>query len=157
MLVDIWNNAGDLDLINADRKERGQKPVKNVKIIDLRYPSENADDLFDYVYDILLDDVWSCNEEQIEKVLNELGLIDFKDFHPMVLSGGQKQRLVIANAILSNKQIFVFDEPTSGLDYEGMLVVSKEIKKLSKKGYYIFIVSHDIEFINKTCNRIYEF
>lgn len=66
MLIDIWNNAGDLDLINADRKERGQEPVKNVKIIDLRYPSENADDLFDYVYGILLDDVWSCNEEQID-------------------------------------------------------------------------------------------
>lgn len=66
MLVDIWNNAGDLDLINADRKERGQKPVKNMKIVDLRYPSENADDLFDYMYDILLDGVWSCKGEQID-------------------------------------------------------------------------------------------
>lgn len=73
MLIDIWNNAGDLDLINADRKERGQEPVKNVKIIDLRYPSENADDLFDYMYDILLDDVWSCNEEQID------GEVDYYD------------------------------------------------------------------------------
>lgn len=73
MLVDIWNNAGDLDLINDDRKERGQKPVKNMKIIDLRYPSENADDLFDYVYDILLDDVWSCKEEQID------GEVDYYD------------------------------------------------------------------------------
>ena len=73
MLVDIWNNAGDLDLINDDRKERGQKPVKNMKIIDLRYPSENADDLFDYMYDILLDDVWSCKEEQID------GEVDYYD------------------------------------------------------------------------------
>ena len=73
MLIDIWNNAGDLDLINDDRKERGQKPVKNMKIIDLRYPSENADDLFDYMYDILLDDVWSCNEEQID------GEVDYYD------------------------------------------------------------------------------
>ena len=73
MLVDIWNNAGDLDLINDDRKERGQKPVKNMKIIDLRYPSENADDLFDYVYDILLDDVWSCNGKQID------GEVDYCD------------------------------------------------------------------------------
>ena len=66
MLIDIWNNAGDLDLINADRKERGQEPVENMKIIDLRYHSENANNLFDYVYDILLDDVWSCNEKQID-------------------------------------------------------------------------------------------
>lgn len=66
MLVDIWNNAGDLDLINDDRKERGQKPIENVKIVDLRYPSENADDLFDYVYDILLDDVWNCDGELVD-------------------------------------------------------------------------------------------
>ena len=73
MLIDIWNNAGDLDLINVDRKERGQKPIENVKIVDLRYPSENADDLFEYMYDILLDDVWSCNEEQID------GEVDYYD------------------------------------------------------------------------------
>ena len=73
MLIDIWNNAGDLDLINDDRKERDQKPVKNMKIIDLRYPSENADDLFDYLYDILLDDVWSCDEKQID------GEVDYYD------------------------------------------------------------------------------
>ena len=99
----------------------------------------------------------NCSDSQIEEVLKELGLIEFKDLHPMVLSGGQKQRLVIGNAVLSDKQIFIFDEPTSGLDYEGMKVVSKELKKLSKNGYYIFIVSHDIEFINATCDRVYEF
>ena len=99
----------------------------------------------------------NCSDSQIEEVLKELGLIEFKELHPMVLSGGQKQRLVIGNAVLSNKQIFIFDEPTSGLDYEGMKVVSKELKKLSKNGYYIFIVSHDIEFINATCDRVYEF
>lgn len=70
MLIDIWNNAGDLDLINVDRKERGQEPVKNVKIIDLRYSSENADDLFDYVYDILLDDVWNCDEELVDSEID---------------------------------------------------------------------------------------
>lgn len=99
----------------------------------------------------------NCSDSQIEEVLKELGLIEFKELHPMVLSGGQKQRLVIGNAVLSDKQIFIFDEPTSGLDYEGMKVVSKELKKLSKNGYYIFIVSHDIEFINTTCDRVYEF
>lgn len=99
----------------------------------------------------------NCDNTQIDKVLDELKLIDSKDLHPMILSGGQKQRLVIANAILSDKKIFIFDEPTSGLDYEGMLAVSNELKKLSKNNYYIFVVSHDTEFINETCDRVYEF
>ena len=71
MLIDIWNNAGDLDLINVDRKERGQKPIENVKIVDLRYPSENTNDLFYYVYDTLLDDVWNCDEELVDSEVDD--------------------------------------------------------------------------------------
>ncbi|HEK9234410.1 TPA: ABC transporter ATP-binding protein, partial [Streptococcus equi subsp. equi] len=99
----------------------------------------------------------NCDNIQIDKVLGELKLIESKKSHPMILSGGQKQRLVVANAILSDKKILIFDEPTSGLDYEGMLAVSNELKKLSEKNYYIFVVSHDIEFINEICDRVYEF
>ena len=73
MLVDIWNNGGNLKLINIDREQRGQEPIENVKIVDLRYPSENSYDLFYYVYDTLLDDVWNCNEEQID------GEVDYYD------------------------------------------------------------------------------
>lgn len=66
MLVDIWNNGGNLKLINIDREQRGQKPIENVKIVDLRYPSENSYDLFYYVYDTLLDDVWNCDGELVD-------------------------------------------------------------------------------------------
>lgn len=66
MLVDIWNNGGNLKLINIDREQRGQKPIENVKIVDLRYPSDNIYDLFDYVYCLLLDDVWNCDEEFVD-------------------------------------------------------------------------------------------
>lgn len=71
MLVDIWNNGGNLKLINIDREQRGQKPIENVKIVDLRYPSENSYDLFYYVYDTLLDDVWNCNEELVDSEVDD--------------------------------------------------------------------------------------
>ena len=71
MLVDIWNNGGNLKLINIDREQRGQKPIENVKIDDLRYPSENSYDLFYYVYDTLLDDVWNCDEELVDSEVDD--------------------------------------------------------------------------------------
>ena len=71
MLVDIWNNEGNLKLINIDREQRGQKPIENVKIVDLRYPSENSYDLFYYVYDTLLDDVWNCDEELVDSEVDD--------------------------------------------------------------------------------------
>ena len=66
MIVDIWNNAGNLKLINIDREQRCQKPIENVTIVDLRSPSDNSHDLFYYVYDTLLDDVWNCDEKLVD-------------------------------------------------------------------------------------------
>ncbi|MEY8357256.1 ATP-binding cassette domain-containing protein [Lachnospiraceae bacterium 54-53] len=73
----------------------------------------------------------------------------------MALSGGQKQRLAVATAVLSGKKILVFDEPTSGLDYRRMLEVSDMIRKLCREGKIIIIVSHDFEFLNRTCDKIF--
>ena len=82
-------------------------------------------------------------------------MLDFKDRHPMALSGGQKQRLAVATAILSDKDVLVFDEPTSGLDYHRMLEVSNMIRKLNDENKVILIVSHDFEFLSRTCDKIF--
>ncbi|EPY2272881.1 ABC transporter ATP-binding protein [Clostridium sporogenes] len=92
-------------------------------------------------------------EEVILDILKKFNLHIYKDNHPMALSGGQKQRLAIATGLLTDKKILIFDEPTSGLDYENMCIVSKMIKKLSKENHIIFIVTHDMEFFEITCNR----
>ena len=74
----------------------------------------------------------------------------------MALSGGQKQRLAVATAILSDKDVLVFDEPTSGLDYHRMLEVSNMIRKLNDENKVIIIVSHDFEFLGRTCDKIFD-
>lgn len=93
-------------------------------------------------------------EDEINNVLKQMDLLDFKDRHPHSLSGGQKQRVAISEAILSKAKILCFDEPTSGMDYRNMLNISKLIKSISNKDNIIFIVSHDREFINCTADKI---
>lgn len=93
------------------------------------------------------------DKEKVHDLLKELNLYDMKEMHPQSLSGGQKQRLAIAVALLCDKKILIFDEPTSGLDYANMIKVSKLINKLSEKGYIILIVTHDMEFLELTCNK----
>ena len=68
----------------------------------------------------------------------------------------QKQRLAVATAILSDKDVLVFDEPTSGLDYHRMLEVSNMIRKLNDENKVIIIVSHDFEFLGRTCDKIFD-
>ncbi|MBN2049113.1 MAG: ABC transporter ATP-binding protein [Spirochaetales bacterium] len=92
-----------------------------------------------------------------ENVLLDLDLLPLKDLHPMALSGGQKQRVAVAGAVASDKEVVFFDEPTSGLDLKHMQYTSTVIRKLQEKGKTIFIITHDYEFILRTCRRVLHF
>ena len=94
------------------------------------------------------------NTELAEKTLEELGLISLRERHPNTLSGGQKQRLAAATSMVCGKELLVFDEPTSGLDYDSMVRLSTLIRHLSDMGKVIFIVTHDYEFVCRTCTRV---
>ena len=89
-----------------------------------------------------------------EQTLQELGLALFRERHPNTLSGGQKQRLAAASSMICGKELLVFDEPTSGLDYDSMVRLSALIRRLSDIGKVIFIVTHDYEFVCRTCTRV---
>ena len=51
----------------------------------------------------------------------------------------------------------MFDEPTGGLDFDSMTQVAGLIRRLSDMGKVIFIVTHDFEFVSRTCSRILHF
>lgn len=94
--------------------------------------------------------------ESIEAALDALHLSALRSRHPLSLSGGQKQRVAVAAGQVSGKPLLVFDEPTSGLDYDSMAQVSGLIRSLAAHRI-IFIVTHDYEFICKTCTRVLRF
>ena len=89
-----------------------------------------------------------------DKALKELGLDPFRERHPNTLSGGQKQRLASASSMVCGKDLLVFDEPTSGLDHDSMVRLASLIRKLSLLKKVIFIVTHDYEFVCRTCTRV---
>ena len=81
-------------------------------------------------------------------------LSEYRKRHPASLSGGQKQRVTIGASLLKDSPVIYFDEPTSGLDYESMIRVSHLIERLADSGVIIFVVSHDFEFIVRTCTEV---
>ena len=100
--------------------------------------------------------VKNFDEEKAKIILKDLGLDEFTERHPMSLSGGQKQRLAIASVMCKDSPFVYFDEPTSGMDYSNMEKISELIKKYRNKDKIIFIVSHDIEFLNEVADEIFE-
>lgn len=93
-----------------------------------------------------------ATDEEIWALLSKFDLEEYEDSHPMTLSGGQRQRLAICQAVMGGKKLLIFDEPTSGLDFRHMCQVEKLMKGLAKENYIILVVTHDYEFLNRTCD-----
>ncbi len=92
------------------------------------------------------------DEKQCLEILRRLGLLGYKDTHPMALSGGQKQRVAIASAIAAGAELLLFDEPTSGLDYAHMVKVGKMLRELADGGSTVLVSTHDPELIRLCCD-----
>ena len=107
----------------------------------------------DSVWDELRMNAPRLPEDDLRAILNDYGLLSFKDIHPMALSGGQKQRLTIAVAELIDVPVIILDEPTSGLDYRNMRKVAARLRALASKGKAVLVITHDFEFIMESCDK----
>lgn len=74
---------------------------------------------------------------------------------PFELSGGEKRRVAIAGVIAMDPKILILDEPTAGLDPQGRDVLLSQIHQYHKsRGNTVVLVSHSMEDIGRTANRL---
>ena len=92
----------------------------------------------------------------IFQYLKRLNLnVNIFDLYPMQLSGGQRQRVLIVKSLLWSPKFLIMDEPVSSLDPYVQLEIINIIKKLKiERNLTLLVVSHDINFINKICERV---
>ena len=96
----------------------------------------------------------NSSDENLYDIMKSLDIAGLSERHPMTLSGGQKQRVIIASAMFCGKRILYFDEPTSGLDYSHMMRTCQLLKQLQKEDVFLFIITHDYEFIVSVCDSV---
>ena len=94
------------------------------------------------------------SENDIERVLGVVDLLNRKDSKFSTYSLGMKQRLAIGAALLGNPDVLVFDEPTNGLDPVGIAEIRTLIKQLSASGKTIIMASHLLDEVEKVCTHV---
>ena len=92
--------------------------------------------------------------QRVEKAIEQVGMLEFKDREPSRLSGGQKQRVAIARALSMDPDAILFDEPTSALDPEMVGEVLKIMQDLAKEGLTMIVVTHEMEFARDVSSRV---
>ncbi|NIJ53663.1 ABC transporter ATP-binding protein [Dyadobacter arcticus] len=93
--------------------------------------------------------------EQIEYVLDAVGLLQTINQVPSELSGGQRKRIGIARTLILKPEIMLYDEPTAGLDPITCLEINELINEVKEKYHTSsIIITHDLTCARATGDRI---
>ena len=92
-------------------------------------------------------------EAEAASISHNLGLPDRILDQPLkTLSGGQRRRIELARILFSDADTMILDEPTNHLDADS-IVWLREFLKTYKGG--VIIISHDIDLVGETVNRVF--
>ena len=103
----------------------------------------------------LVANYYNISHNEIERVVEFVGLKDRIKDKVSKYSLGMRQRLGIAQAILNKPNLLIVDEPTNGLDPSGIIEFRNMLKELAKKEKMsIFISSHNLAEIENICDKV---
>jgi len=93
----------------------------------------------------------SSNErkEKVNKIMEEIDILQYAPHKPDEMSGGQQQRVAVARALVKHPEIILADEPTANLDSVTGTNILKMMRKLNEeKGITFIFSSHDPKIID---------
>ena len=82
--------------------------------------------------------------ERTEKLLNEFGLVNIRNYMGKVLSGGERRRTEIARALATEPNFILLDEPFAGVDPIAVEEIQSIVSKLKQKNIGILITDHNV-------------
>lgn len=126
--------------------------------VQIGYFAQNQADYLDGNLTVLDTMINSANESNRSKVRDILGSFLFRgeevEKFVRVLSGGERNRLALAKLLLQPLNVLVMDEPTNHLDIKSKNVLKESLKSFEGT---LILVSHDRDFLQGLCDKVYEF
>lgn len=96
------------------------------------------------------------NKDILPEVLEQVGMLDFKNSLMGTLSGGQSQKIMIARALIGNPDLLILDEPSTGVDMNSQKEIYSFLKKINKDNCITIIsVEHNLDAAISNSTLIY--
>jgi ABC-2 type transport system ATP-binding protein len=93
-------------------------------------------------------------ERRVSPWLERFGLAEWRKKKTNELSKGMQQKAQFIATVLHEPDVLIMDEPTSGLDPVGMDVMREAMLDLRRKGATIVLSSHQMEAVERLCDRV---
>jgi ATP-binding cassette subfamily A (ABC1) protein 3 len=92
-------------------------------------------------------------QEEVERMIVDVGLEQKRDVQSASLSGGMKRKLQLAIALIGGSKFVLLDEPTSGMDPFSRRA-TWELLQRNKAGRVIVLTTHYLEEADILGDRI---
>lgn len=80
----------------------------------------------------------------VNEMLDQFGLLSYKDVYPNQLSGGQQQLVALARSLVLKPEILLMDEPLANLDVKLKKQIRALLKRIVKERNIILLyITHD--------------
>ncbi len=96
----------------------------------------------------------SLFNEEIDAILNKMGIGDLKQQKIKSLSKGQLQKVGLATLHFAEGDFFVLDEPFNGLDPMAMRDIKDIVRQFNKDGKTFLINSHLLSDMEQICDEV---
>ena len=146
-------NSGKLDILGQDiNLSETRRKIGFVLDSDGLYENMTAEENLVYYSQIY---GLSKAGERIDKLLSMMDLEDRSKDRVGTYSRGMRQRLALARAMVHNPEVLVLDEPTAGVDPSGQIEMRQLMLDIAhKENKTIFLSSHNLDEVQRICNRI---
>ena len=91
---------------------------------------------------------------KINRLLEELHLIDDADKLIGTYSHGMRRKITLCSALLHSPSVIFLDEPTTGLDAASARAAKDLFRRYADEGAAVLFTTHVLEIAEKICDRI---
>lgn len=92
--------------------------------------------------------------QNIDTLLERVGLTTATKTRCRRLSGGQKRRLALAVALVGNPALVFLDEPTAGMDPQARLATWEIVRELKQQGATVLLTTHLMDEAERLADRV---
>ncbi|OGM30088.1 hypothetical protein A2801_03185 [Candidatus Woesebacteria bacterium RIFCSPHIGHO2_01_FULL_41_10] len=154
----VYPTSGEVKVLGFTPFERKSEFLKKIGLVmgnksglDWDLTPRQSFELYQKIYDI----PDAKFKKKVELLTSLLSTEKFMDTQVRKLSLGERLKMEISGSLLHDPEVLFLDEPTIGLDVISKQKVRDFLRTIQKEtGVTLLLTSHDMDDIEKVCDRV---